>query len=298
MRGKRFAVRRTKRNYNYGLIILFLVIIPLSAIFIGSRITERLVMPVLYSDMTLEEEELQGIINDEEEVIFIEEDEEIEESGNQVKNNGEEDMIYKDLSPLSIYMIQVASVSDTSNIEDFIAELNENKLSHLIYKMDNVYKVYTLGLTEREFVEGQLPKVKEFYPDAYISEVHSASKKLTYPKTQQQLGDGIVKELNSLIEIMDKQSKEWYNFIEKEGELRSYKELLLEQEKIVKRLAESIQDKELPEGIPEKKVIDKMLYHQESNIKRSQELLEDEENLYRVHSLFLDSIFRILETIK
>ncbi|MCC5911605.1 MAG: hypothetical protein JJT76_14315 [Clostridiaceae bacterium] len=303
MRKSRFKVRRQRKNHNYFFVLLFIIIIPLAAIFIGSKITQSVILPVLYSDVTLEDEDLDEILNS---TIFTENEQQQEKTTDMQEENVEENktLVEKEESghiktlPLSVYLIQIASVSDTTNIESLVAELNDNKLSNLIYKMDNSYKVYTLGLTERVLVESRLENVREFYPDAYISEIHLPSKRVGYSQDEEELAEDIVKDFNSLIEIMDKQSREWYNFIEKEGNLSAYKELLEEQKQIIASLTQTITDKNLPKGLPEKKIIEKMTYHQESNIKHSIEFMEDSDNNYRIHSLFLDSLFRMLEVIK
>ncbi|SES75486.1 hypothetical protein SAMN05660297_00512 [Natronincola peptidivorans] len=299
MRKRRFKTKQTKRKNNYYLILLFIIIIPITAVFIGSRITERVVIPVLHSNPTLEEGELNAIINvNEEEDLSQENTENHQEDESKISTTQETELITNKLHPLSMYMIQVASVSDTSNIEAFVEELNEKNLPHLIYKLDNAYKIYTLGLTRRSLVESQLQKIREYYPDAYISEIHLPSKEVSYTKDMEAESKIIIKEINSLIEIMDKQAEEWYNFIEKESELNQYKELLIEQQEIIEQLAENLKEDLVIEGISEKKEIEKMIYHQESNTKRALELLENEDNIYRIHSLYLDSIFRTLETIK
>lgn len=300
MRRSRFNTMRSRRNYNYILIILFLIIIPLVAIFLGSRITERIVMPVLYSDLPLEEDVLKEMIDPEDlktnnETVNTDEAINKENEGTNLES-GEQST--SNILPLSVYMIQIASVSDTTNMEKFVEELNEKELSHLIYKIDNSYKVYTLGFTNRQFVETQLPYVREYYPDAYISEIHLPAKKISYDKSKERLSEGIIKDINSLIEIMDKQAKEWYNFINDENELSAYQELLKQQEVLVVQLLEKIKDENIPDGLPKSEILEKMIHHQESNIKRSLEVLKEEENIYRLHSLFLDSLFRTLETIK
>ncbi|AOY76837.1 SPOR domain-containing protein [Clostridium formicaceticum] len=296
MRKRRLKIRRNKRSFNYFWVITFLIIIPVTAVLIGSRITERIVVPVLYSDSPLEE----GILSD---IINNSDDNDETEVVDEVETNAEtitplEEVEDTELLPLSIYMIQIASVSDTSNIEELVEELNEKKLSHIVYKIDNAYKVYTLGLTDRGYVEEQLPSIRAFYPDAYISELHLPAKKITYSKDEEETGKNIVKDLNSLIVIIDKQAKEWYNFIKGEGELNQYSKLLTEHQVLMTQLSERLDTDVWPEGLPEKKAIEKMVLHQEGNIKKTTELLEDKENLYRVHSLFLDSLFRTLETIK
>ncbi|AKL95075.1 hypothetical protein CACET_c16260 [Clostridium aceticum] len=302
MRKRRLQVRRNRRNHNYLWMLTFLIIIPVIAVLIGSRITERIMIPVLYSDNILEEEVLSDIINNNDETEVDEVDgkeddttETIEKTENIMQLEGLEDT---EILPLSIYMIQVASVSSTSNIEGLVEELNEKKLSHLIYRMENSYKIYTLGLTNREYIEEQLPAIREFYPDAYISEIHLPAKNINYSETDENIGENIIKDLNSLIVIIDKQAKEWYNFIKGEGKLSQYRDLLEEQQELMTQLSEKLDTDDWPEGLPEKQAIEKMVLHQEGNIKKSTELLEDQENAYRIHSLFLDSLFRTLETIK
>lgn len=297
MRRRRLKAGKIRKRYNYFLIILFVIIIPLSAILIGSRITERIMMPVLYSGV-LDEEELSDITNEDFHITEINElsNKDNESYSDDISATGE--MLNESLSPLSAYVIQIASVSDAENAETFIEELNARKLPHIIYKMGNAYKVYTLGSTNRSLIEEELLDIREFYPDAYISEVHLLSKELSYPKSKEKVCGEIINGINSLIKIMDKQSKEWYNFVKKEGKLDDYVEVLIEEKELVKKLSMCIKNNDLPDNFLEKETIEKMLVHKENNIKLSLELLEDKENLHKVHSLFLDGLFRTLEIIK
>lgn len=302
MRRTRIRSKKNKRNNSLALAIFFLIVIPIVAVFIGSRITERIVIPVLRPDSVRQDEDLTKMINsddfDDIDPEFTTEENSKNEYEKELSKNEFEEDVYINILPLSVYMIQVASVSDTTNIEKFVEELNEKELSHLIYKLDNAYKVYTLGSTDRKFVENQLPMIRQYYPDAYISEIHLPSKKISYSKTDNNASKNIVNDLNSLIEIIDKQAEEWYNFINKEKQLDQYKQLLVEQQSILEELLTKVNNNDIPSELPNSDAIEKMIFHQENNIKSSLEILKENEKIYRVHSLFLDSLFRIVETIK
>lgn len=296
MRKRRLKVRKARRKYNYFIIILF-IIIPLIAVFIGSRITESIMIPVLYPSIS-GDEKLLDIINEDFDVEKTNEPHKTEDEFQDKDISQREEIVNSNFSPLSIYLLQVASVSSTDSAEEFAKELNERKLPHLIYNMDNTYKVYTLGATDRDSIEEELTNIRVYYPDAYINEIHLPPKKLAYPKSQEKVYQNIIKDINALIKIMDKNSKEWYNFVKKEGKIDTYVELLVEEKEIVKKISNDIKDNDLLEDSLNTELLTKALLHQEKNIETSLELIEDIENLHKVHSLFLDGLFRMLEIIK
>ncbi len=302
MRRIGFKRKKGRIDYKLMLIIFSLIFIPIASIIIGSKITEKMVIPVLYPDFELEENIIDDLLDLEEETLADDEKgdekENMDTQNNIMEPNYSKETVQDSIQPVSIYMIQIASLSDIGNIENLVEELNGKGLSHLIYKMDKSYKVYVLAFTNKNFLEDQLSNIKIHYPDAYISEINLPKRIINYSQENAQETAKVIKDLNSLIEIMDKQSKEWYNFIEKEGELTPYKELLIEQQAIITQLLEKHNYHDLPEKMPKWEAIEKMILHHEKNIKSSIEIIEGGEGFHKIHSLYLDNLFRTLETIK
>lgn len=296
---KRTGIRmkRNRRKFNFVIIIVFYVVLPVMAIYIGLHITQSLVEPALNQEDVINEI-LQPV--DEEGEVSLGDDEDQNIPTTKENTGKGQQYITLQIRPLSIYAVQIASTSTTENMEDFISKLNLQKLSHLIYRMDNSYKVYTLGATKRDFVEQYLENIRELYPDAYISEIHLPIKKLSVAEEDQEVVEAIVNNFNNLIDVLDKLSNEWYNFLREKGDLTTYKELLLEQQQLLEELSNEIkaQDVQLPETLPRVENIEKMIHYQQSNINQTLEILGNNEEAHKVHSLFLDSLFRVVEVIK
>ncbi|NLM03507.1 MAG: SPOR domain-containing protein [Clostridiales bacterium] len=303
MRKRRIKRNRKMRRYQYSIIILFFVIIPLMAVFIGSEITEKIMVPVFYSD-TMDEDELRNIINkniDNDEVDKESgEDEElsykIELDGKEISEN--DDMIEEDLNSFSMYLIQVASVSSIENAEDFAKKLSERELSHLISKIDNSYKVYACGSNNRELIESELDNIRDIYPDAYIKEVNVKFKKFKYPKSQEKISGKIIDSINDLLILNKKQSETWYTFVKKEGKMDLYVELLLEEMEIVKKLSNLINENHIAPDFISKKDMQIILDERKENNEIAMELLKEKKDLYKVHNLYLENTFKLIEILK
>jgi hypothetical protein len=243
MRRNRIKVRKNFKKKNLLILILFLLILPLTAVYIGLRITERWVMPALYSDYIINDELLENSIIQNEN---NEEQNDLGENGNALLEVGE-------IQPITIFMIQVASVSSTESIESLIGELNQNNLSHIVYKTDNIYKVYTLGLTERNIAEEKLVEIRLLYPDAFISEVRIPSKKLSYSKSGDSSVENFIAIFNNLIQVMNQQAEEWNRFYKGEEPLQ-YAELLNKHQEVLVQLTENMESSSLPEEFTSKNI--------------------------------------------
>lgn len=291
-------VKRRNRKVNLLLVILLCIILPATAIYVGLRITEKWVSPVLNpddNDFEFVIEEPEGTMPE----IEIPDDNQSEAlTPGEDETPREEASV--EINPLSVYTIQIASLGNTANIDAMISQLNQSKLSYLIYKMDNSYKVFVKGSTRRRDVETELEKVREYYPDAYINELYLPKKILSYNKGDGEKIENLVIKFNGLITLMDEQAQEWYNFFVKEGELNNYSELLKKQQDILTELSSIINSTTLTLSSLTNDDIEKMIHYQESNINRSMDFIKENsaEDLYKLHSLYLDSLFRIVEVIK
>jgi len=291
MRRKRFRTRPQQGGLKKGIIfgIIFCILLPIGAIYIGLQITENWIVPVFDSS---------EILGDNAQEIVLTNDEESKDVGSKVDEATEkvdESNLTEaaEIKPISIYAIQIASIADKSNIDEMIGELNEKGLSNLIYNVDDKFKVFIYGSTKRTYVESKMEEVKEHYPDAFISEMYLPKKVVKY-KAEDDIVADIIGDINNIIELIDKQSEEWYN----NGSTSAYKELLNKHEELLKNLNGKITDKKLTENYFNKTVIEKAVIYQQNNINTSLELLEGKENEHRVHSLFLDSLFRVVELSK
>jgi hypothetical protein len=158
-----------------------------------------------------------------------------------------------------------------------------------------------MGATQRSTIEANIDKVKALYPDAYISEILIPSRAIEFDANSQEAQtEKIVNGINELIDTMDNLSTEWNNLYQKKGERGQYVELLKKQQLILTQLSEDIKEGALPSSFQRKNRIIEMIEFQQSNVSRALEYLEasKQEIDFRIHSLYLDSIFRIVEVLK
>lgn len=198
-----------------------------------------------------------------------------------------------EIKPISIYTIQIASITDRSNIDNLIGELNDKELPHLIYSVDNKFKIFTYGSTRRSFIETKLEKVREHYPDAFISEMYLPKKTVRYNEDDKGVEE-IIEAINNIIELIDKQSEEWYNY----GGTSAYTDLLNKHEELIENLSGKIAEKNFSKEYFNKNAMEKALIYQLNNINTSLELIESSKEEHRIHSLYLDSLFRVVELTK
>lgn len=299
MRKSRIGIRRRQRRINIGVAIFFLVILPITAVAIGSRITEWLVIPTINTDNILKPPS--GITLEGSGDV---EDGSIEKEVNNIKDvtevSGKEEINTETTNQksLSAYMIQIASISDNKNIESLIEQLNSYSFPHIIYKLDNIYKVYTFGSTKREDIEKKLDNVREVYADAYIGQIYIPQKQIHYSSVENNGTKEVIDNMNLLIEILDQSSETLYKFINAEGTLEEYKEVLINHQKLLAQMSEKINDVKLPKEFANVEDIKKMIEYQEKDILESLKIIEEERETYQLQNHFLDSLFRTIEVIK
>ncbi len=304
MRKSRVGMRKRQRKINIVVIIFFFVILPITAVTIGSRITRWVVIPTINTENMLKApEELDSENNGDVQKNNDEDNNDVQEDANNIvsedeETNSEINMDTVTLNSLSTYMIQIASVSDNKNIEMLIEELNSYNFPSIVYRVDNLYKIYTFGATKREYIEGKLDQVREVYPDSYIGEMYVPQKEVRYSADEDSNVKEIVDSLNSLIQIIDKSSDNLYKYINEENGLEQYKETLLEHQNLLEQISEQISDSKLPEEFFSVDSIQSMIEYQEKNIAESLNIIKEEKDNFILQNYFLDNLFRTVELIK
>jgi len=287
MKRSRMGIKRNRRRGTLLFVIIFCIVLPATAIYLGLKFTEKVMLPALNG-----EDEIPAGIELKENGIN-------QETDNALNTNKKVETV--EIKPFNIYTIQVASLNDTQNADKLISSLNSEKLSNLVYKIDNSYKVYTMAATNRSIIEENIGHIKEYYPDAYIAEIYVPSKKIQYDSNSQEVAmNTISQSINDLIDNMNLLSIEWNNLIQKRGEKGKYVELLKKQQSLLKELSDINNNATYPSSFQRKNSIEKMLEFQNENAIKALELLEasGEEVDFRIHSLYLDSLFRIVEVMK
>lgn len=294
MRRSRIGMRKKKRQINIMLIIFFFIILPITAVTIGSRITEWLVIPTINTENMLQAPGNMDIENP----SSPDNNSETEVNSNEEEADKKELNIENvKLNSLLVYAIQVASLSNDSNIESFTTELENYNFPHIIYKIDDVYKVYTYGSTKRENIENKLDIVREVYPDAYIDEMYISEKKVEYSEDVEANVKDVISNINSLINIMDQSSDKLYEFINKESSLEKYNQTLVKHKEILELISEDIGNINEDTGSINIMAIKNMIEYQNQNIEKTLNMKDDMDEL-RLYNYFLDNLFRIIELLK
>jgi len=295
LRRSRIGIRGRQKKINITIVLLFLFILPIMAIIIGSKITEWWVIPTINTDEMLKSPE---------ETIFRENGETEEstqekqgdvDQGAEGKGLGEEVI---NLNPMSIYMIQVASISDNKNIGSLVENLNNHNLPHFTYKSNGAYKVYTFASTKRENIENKVDRVREIYKDAYIGQMHIPQKQVHYLNNENKGTKEIIEDMNSLLELLEQYSDSLYSLDNGEAKLDEYREILGRHQKLLSEMLEKVDKTNLPKDFASADDVKKMIEYQERNTAESLKIIEKNQELYKLQSCFSDNLFRTVEVIK
>lgn len=298
------SFRRRGRRVNYLTIMLLCVVLPVAAIYFGLKITEKWVSPVLnpgegdfdfvFDPGGTEGKEKEQLDPQGEDTDQPEEKQEETEQTIQPQEEGEALQVMG----LSIYTIQIASLGDVSSVDSLLETLETQSLSNLVYRTENGYKVFVRGATNRAALEGELEAIRALYPDAYIHTMHIPEQRVVVSETVE--NKAFVETFNELIKNLNEQGIAWDNFFEKEGDLGNYSELLKKQQEILSSLEGQLNSGKINDLFATTESFEKLITYQKKNIEGAQEILAAKEASgdHRLHSLYLDSLFRIVEVIK
>ncbi len=294
MKRSRIGIRKRQKRVNKTIAILFLLILPIVAVAIGSRITKWWIVPTINTE---------DILKPQTDIVF-KEDNEKKENPKIVKETTQE-VVEKELDreaikldSISLYMIQVASISNNKNIELLIEELSNHNLPHTTYKLDDTYKIYTYVSTEREDIEEKMGKVKEIYEDAYMGQIHIPERQVHYIKEENDGSREVIENINLLLELLDKSSNKLCKSINGEIQVDEYKEILENHNKILGQITEKINNTKLPEGFASNSDIKEMVEDHKKNISQSLKLMEEGGSLHKVQNYFYDSLFKTIDMIQ
>ena len=295
LKRSKIGIRKKQKKTNIIIAVLFLFLLPVIAITIGSKITEWWVIPTINTDDMLKSPE----------EIVLKENGELEDDTIQEKNDtdsevkGEElNQKNANLNSISIYMIQIASISDNKNIELLAEELDNHNLPHITYKLDDMYKIYTFASTRREDVESKIDEVKEIYEDAYIGQMHIPQKQIQYLDKENKGTKEFIEDMNLLLELLEQFSDSLYKSDNEESKLGKYKEILENHQKLLGRMLEEVSNMELPKDFISENDIKEMIEYQKKNITESLKIIEDKQELHKLQNYFLDNLFRTVEIIR
>lgn len=295
VRRSRIGIRKRQQRANIVMALLFLLILPITAVAIGSRITKWFVLPTINTKDILEGPENIYIDDEESEINST-----AGEEANNLLDGDKKDQLNKNLinlNPLSIYMIQVASVTDDANIHLLTDELSEHRFPYGIYKEGHMYKIYTYTSTRRENIEDKVDRVREIYSDAYIASMHIPQKQVYYLDDENKGTREIVENINLLLGLFEESLDNIYRLDKGGKELDEYKKILLKQEDILRQINISISDGSLPMEFANKDHIEKMIKSQEEYIRKSLKIIEEKTEPYDLQNYFLGSLFSIIEVL-
>ncbi|MGV8145700.1 MAG: SPOR domain-containing protein [Alkaliphilus sp.] len=302
------AISRKKYGKKNNMTVLFFLIIMASvAIYAGLIITEKWINPVFDTVMDKDEKaiEIQDKKNESIESSNTCEKKDIET--NEIKTK---DVGANEIRSFSIHTIQVASLNDKENVGQLVKYLGELKLPHLVYKKNGSYKIYTKGFTNREHAKNHLDEIRNYFPDAFLatwekldkvsreSSFNLSNPQLQFTKAEvNSINEEVVVYFNELFKLLEAQSDELYNYYKKEGELELYVELLTKHQTLLENLSNNIMELSSQDIGLNKEEIETMIKYQKNNTKESLILIHEKTSKYKVHSLFLDSLFRVADVI-
>lgn len=265
------------------------------AVIIGSKITERWVIPTINTDEMLKSPE--ETVSGEGDEVEGETQENTEDAGHGAEEEGlNGEMV--DLNSISLYMIQVASVSDNKNIESLVEELDNYNLPHVIYKSDGTYKIYTFVSTKREDIENKIDGVREIYEDAYIGQMHTPQKEIKYSSKENKGTKEVIEDMNLLLGLLEQSADSLYESGNEETKLNEYKGILERHQKLLNQILEKINNVNLPKNFADTDDIKGMIEHQGKNIEESLKIAEEKQEVHKLQSYFSDNLFKVVEVIK
>jgi len=291
----RIGIRKKRKKTNIIMVLLFLFILPVMALIIGSKITEWWVIPTINTD---------DILGLRDETIFEEDGKAA--GGAQEEINGAEhttggkgtDGETANLNSISIYMIQVASVSDNKNTESLIEELSSCNLPHFVYKSGDTYKIYTFVSTNRGDIEDKIDRVREIYKDAYIGQMHIPQKQVQYLCEENKGTKEFIEDMNSLLELLKQSSDNLYSLDGEETKLNEYKGILEKHQKLLGQMLERVDRTNLPKDFTNVDDIKNMIEYQTKNITESLKIIEKKQEPYKLQGYLSDNLFSAIEVIK
>lgn len=287
LRKGKIGIRKRQKKANLILAVLFLLILPVTAIIIGSKITKLWVIP------TINTNNMPKVLED----IDLEPNEEEIAQGAEIEDKTTEEGNTINLSSISIYAVQVASVADNKNINLLTDQLKQYNLPHITYKIDNVYKIYTYASAKRENIEGKIDQVKEIYNDAYIGEIHIPQQEVYYLKDTNKGTEEIIEDINLLTKLLNRSSDDVYNI--NGGNIGEYRQVLEEYKNILTKILGYIDEGiNLPEEIASIDNIKKVIEFQQNNVAESLKIIENKEDLYELQKYFSNNLFSMLELVR
>lgn len=106
------------------------------------------------------------------------------------------------------YTIQVASTSNGDELKEIQENLTSSKIPFSIVEKDGVKKVQTFCSFDKNVTRGYMGKVKEKYPDSFVSTLEAPMVSLKYTN-KYNAADTVAKEINELGKNLEEESKLW-----------------------------------------------------------------------------------------
>lgn len=314
MKRSRVSMGKKQRRAKIFMALLFLIVLPVTAIAIGSRITSWFIVPTINREGLLEGlEDLQDgkylngadlqdedAYKDHDDYVEIEENENNsqEEAPRPPKEDrgGEEKGSLLNLRLPSFYAIQVASVASNDNIKLLTGELAAYKIPYVIHRVANGYKVYTYTATRREDLEGRIGRVREIFQDAYIDHISIPGRQIYYSAGEDKVAKEIVDNINLLLGLFDQGLGGLYSL--EEGEMEDHRSLLVRIDSILKEISKDINRGNLPEGFIKVEDLKEFIGLQEDNIKQALKVIEEKGDPYILQNHFLEALFNSIDLAK
>lgn len=169
------------------------IIAPLIGLILGIGISLNYDIPNLFSKYSIVDE----VKTTEKKPIEKTKEDTVENDIKENENKENSEKIEFDLTDISLYNVQVGSFSTIDNALVLINQMKEVGISGYIFKVEDVYKVFSATFFNREIADEYIKVVRTKYEDSFISQKSIKGKRLSYFDSEESL-------LNKTKDIIEK----------------------------------------------------------------------------------------------
>lgn len=201
MRQSRAKIRREYKGQKVGMIIVFVILLPIVSIGLGYLGAKYLILPNLFSKQIITEE------SDPKPKTVNAENHKDKEVPQSTKETPREAYVNTfEIQGLDIFAIQVGSFSTKENAQGLIEELNNRGMGGYIWH-NNGYKVITAAMLDRESIDMCMTEIKKVYDEAFVVTQNIPTRAVRYGKEDSKYVTSLQDQNIKLIEIFQSLSK-------------------------------------------------------------------------------------------
>lgn len=181
------------------------IIAPLIGLILGIGISLNYDIPNLFSKYSIVDE----VKTTEKKPIEKTKEDTVENNIKEGENKENSEKIEFDLTDISLYNVQVGSFSTIDNALVLINQMKEVGLSGYIFKIEDVYKVFSATFFNREISDEYLKIVRMKFEDSFISQKSIKGKRLSYFESEESLINKTKDIIEKLRTIYQEETELW-----------------------------------------------------------------------------------------